>query len=287
MKDKTLKCGFSMPALGMGTWLMGGRDARDPGDDGEACAAALRQGLRLGFRHIDTAEYYADGFAEEIVRKAIDGFPRADLFLASKVWKTNLRYDDVLRAAERSLNRLGTDYLDLYLVHQVNETVPLEETMRAMSRLAEEGIVRWIGVSNFTAERLERAQSAASVKVAVNQVHYNLQVREAETSGLLDYCRRHDVMLTAWRPLQKGTLQAEPPDVVMRVAEQNGLTPSQVMLSWLTSQENVTAIVMSRNPAHLKENLSAADVVLPAADVELLRREYPGQLSVSNNVPLR
>ena len=287
MKDKTLKCGFSMPTLGMGTWLMGGRDTRDPNDDGEACVAALRQGLQLGFRHIDTAEYYADGFAEEIVGRAIEGFARADLFLVSKVWKTHLRYDDVLRAAERTLKRLGTDYLDLYLVHRVDETVPVDETMRAMSRLAEEGIARWIGVSNFTVERLERAQAAASVKVAVNQVHYNLQVREAEASGLLSYCREHDVMLTAWRPLQKGTLQAEPPEVVKRVAERNGITPSQVALSWLTSQENVTAIVMSRKAEHLKENLAAAEVVLSSEDIELIRREYPGQLSVSNNVPLK
>ncbi len=287
MKDKTLKCGFSMPVLGMGTWLMGGRDTRDPNDDGVASMEALRQGLQLGFRHIDTAEYYAEGFAEEIVGKAIEGFQRADLFLVSKVWKTNLHYDDVLRSAEQTLKRLGTDYLDLYLVHQVDETVPLDETMRAMSRLADEGIARWIGVSNFTVARLERAQSAASVKVAVNQVHYNLQVREAEVSGLLAYCHEHDVMLTAWRPLQKGTLQAAAPEVVKRIAERNGITPSQVALSWLTSQKNVTAIVMSRNVEHLRENLAAAEIVLTEEDVELLRQEYPNQLSVSNNVPLK
>ena len=287
MKDKTLKCGFSMPTLGMGTWLMGGRETRDPDDDGESCVAALRQGLQLGFRHIDTAEYYADGFAEEIVGRAIEGFPRADLFLVSKVWKTHLRYDDVLRAAERTLKRLGTDYLDLYLVHQVEESAPLQETMRAMSRLADEGIARWIGVSNFATERLAAAQAHASVKVAVNQVHYNLQVREAEATGLLDYCQRNDVMLTAWRPLQKGTLMAEPPEAVKVVAERHGLTPSQVALSWLTSQENVTAIVMSRNERHLKENMAAADIVLSKEDIELLRRDYPDQLMVSNNVPLK
>ena len=287
MKDKTLKCGFSMPMLGMGTWLMGGRDTRDPNDDGEACVAALRQGIQMGFRHIDTAEYYADGFSEEIVGRAIEGLSREELFLVSKVWKTHLHYDDVLRAAERTLKRLGTDYLDLYLVHQVDESVPLQETMRAMSRLAEEGIARWIGVSNFATPRLAAAQAYASVKVVVNQVHYNLQVREPESSGLLDYCRKNDVMLTAWRPLQKGTLMAEPPNSVKCVAERYELTPSQVALSWLTSQENVTAIVMSRNEGHLKDNMAAADVVLSQDDVELLRRDYPDQLTVSNNVPLK
>ncbi len=219
MNLKQLKCGFAMPTLGMGTWLMGGRDERTPGDDGQDCVAALRQGLQMGFRHIDTAEYYADGFSEEIVGRAIDGFPRDELFLVSKVWKTHLHYDDVLRAAERSLKRLGTDYFDLYLVHQVEESVPLQETMKAMSRLADEGIARWIGVSNFATERLAAAQAYASVKVVVNQVHYNLQVREVEASGLLEYCRKNDVMLTAWRPLQKGTLMAEPPASGQRIAE--------------------------------------------------------------------
>ena len=276
-----------MPTLGMGTWQMGGRDQRTPGDDGQDCVAALKQGLELGFRHIDTAEYYADGFSEEIVGRAIEGFPRKELFLVSKVWKTHLHYDDVLRAAERSLKRLGTDYFDLYLVHQVDESVPLQETMKAMSRLADEGIARWIGVSNFATERLAAAQAYASVKVAVNQVHYNLQVREVEATGMLEYCQRNDVMLTAWRPLQKGTLMAEPPVAVKNMAERYGLTPSQLALSWLTSQENVTAIVMSRNAGHLKENMAAADVVLSEDDIELLRRDYPDQLTVSNNVPLK
>ena len=167
MNLKQLKCGFAMPTLGMGTWLMGGGDQRTPGDDGQDCVAALRQGLQMGFRHIDTAEYYADGFSEDIVGRAIDGFPREELFLVSKVWKTHLHYDDVLRAAERSLNRLGTDYFDLYLVHQVEESVPLQETMKAMSRLADEGIARWIGVSNFATERLAAEEEVAAANVCV------------------------------------------------------------------------------------------------------------------------
>ena len=287
MKCRTLKCGFSMPLLGLGTWLMGGRETRDPDNDGAADAAALRAGLDVGFTQIDTAEYYADGYAEEIVGRAIRGYERQKLFLVSKVWKTHLHYDDVLRACERTLERLGTDYLDLYLVHQVDDTVPVKETIRAMNRLADEKVVRWIGVSNFAAARLDEAQAHSDVKIAVNQVHYNLQYREPERSGLLNYCQNHDVMLTAWRPLQKGMLLETVPECIAAVAERHGMTPSQVALSWLTSQANVNTIAMSRNPTHLQENLQAADMTLEPDEVEWLRRDYPGQEAVSCTVPLK
>ena len=131
---RQLKNGFAMPLLGMGSWMLGGGAERDPASDGEKEAAALRSGLELGFRHIDTAEMYAGGFSEEIVGRAIRGWKRSDLFLTSKVWKTHLAYDEVLRACERSLRRLGTDYLDLYLIHQVDDAYPLEETIRALDR---------------------------------------------------------------------------------------------------------------------------------------------------------
>lgn len=276
-----------MPYLGMGTWLMGGRDTRDPADDGRASVEALTRGLNAGYRHIDTAEMYAGGFSEEIVGEAVAGFKRESLFLTSKVWKTHLHYDDVLRAAEDSLRRLRTDYLDLYLIHQVNEDVPIRETMRAMNRLVDEKIIRWIGVSNFAVERFEQAQGWADSKVAVNQVHYNLQVREVEKSGLLEYCQTHDVMLTAWRPLQKGMLAEEPPRCLMEVAQRYSLSPYQTALSWLTSQKNVVTITKAADPDHLLENMQATEVELASDALEYLRAEYPGQTDRSEAVPLR
>ena len=149
MRKVLLKNGFSLPVLGMGTWLFGGRETRDPSNDDAGQIAALQAGIEAGFSLIDTAEYYAGGYAETLTGRAIAGYPRAGLFLTSKVWKTHLRRDDVLRAAENSLRRLGTDYLDLYLYHQVSEQVPLEETIGAMNELVERKLVRHIGVSNF------------------------------------------------------------------------------------------------------------------------------------------
>ena len=243
-------------------------------------------GLELGFRHIDTAEMYAGGFSEEIVGEAISGFDRAGLFLTSKVWKTHLHYDDVLRAAEGSLRRMKTDYLDLYLIHQVDDSVPLRETMRALNRLVDEKLIRFIGVSNFAEERFRHAQGWADSKLVANQIHYNLKVREAERSGMLKFCQENDVMLIAWRPLQKGFLLNGTPDCLREVSERYGLTPSQAALSWLTSQKNVVTISMSRSAEHLEENRKAAEFVLPEDAVEFLRRDFPDQQDRSESVPL-
>lgn len=283
---KTLDCDFSMPTIGLGTWLMGGRETRDPDDDGTLSVKALVTGLELGFRHIDTAEMYAGGFSEEIVGEAISGFDRAGLFLTSKVWKTHLHYDDVFRAAEGSLRRMRTDYLDLYLIHQVDDSVPLRETMRALNRLVDEKLIRFIGVSNFAEERFLHAQGWADSKLVANQIHYNLKVREAELSGMLKFCQENDVMLIAWRPLQKGFLLNGTPDCLREVSERYGLTPSQTALSWLTSQKNVVTISMSRSAEHLEENRKAAEFVLPEDAVEFLRRDFPDQQDRSESVPL-
>ena len=138
IENKELKCGFKMPVFGMGTWMMGGNSERDAGNNGDADAAALIAGLERGLSHIDTAEMYAGGFAEEIVGRAIAGRKRAKLFITTKVWNTNLSFDGVLRAAEGSLKRLGTDCIDLYLVHKPNDDIPLKETIRALDRLQDE-----------------------------------------------------------------------------------------------------------------------------------------------------
>ncbi len=284
---KRLKHGFAMPAIGLGTWQMGGRETRNPADNGDRSVQALMEGLRMGYTHIDTAEMYAGGFAEEIVGRAIADFRRDRIFLTTKVWKTHLKYDEVLRAAEGSLKRLGTDYVDLYLIHQVNDEVPLEETMRAMNRLQSEGVVRNIGVSNFSVERLKRAQACSETPIAANQVHYNLKVREAECSGMLEYCQENDLMLIAWRPLQKGgMLGDEMPKILLDLAADYGKTPSEIALSWLLMQKNVVTIPMSQNPRHLKRNLEAASWSMSQEDFLRLKKEYPFQLSVSDALPL-
>lgn len=281
MKNKTLKCGFSMPVLGMGTWQMGGRMERDSRNDDAGQIQALKTGLDLGFNLIDTAESYADGKAEELVGEAIRGYDRGKLFLASKVWKTHVAYDDVLRAAENSLKRLGTDYLDLYLYHQVNNEVPLKETMRAFDRLVSEKLVRYIGVSNFALERFKRAQACADHKIVVNQIHYSLSMREPE-SELLPWLQENDVMIQAWRPL-RGV-----PDCALlnELCAKYGKTKSQIALNWLIMQKNIVTITASSSARHIQDNLDAAAFEMTPSDVELLTRDFPEKKFISDAVPL-
>ena len=281
MKNKTLKCGFSIPVLGMGTWQMGGRMERDSRNDDAGQIQALKTGLDLGFNLIDTAESYADGKAEELVGEAIRGYDRGKLFLTSKVWKTHVAYDDVLRAAENSLKRLGTDYLDLYLYHQVNNEVPLKETMRAFDRLVSEKLVRHIGVSNFALERFKRAQACAEHKIVVNQIHYSLSVREPE-SELLPWLQENDVMIQAWRPL-RGV-----PDCALlnELCTKYGKTKSQIALNWLIMQKNIVTITASSSARHIQDNLDAAAFEMAPSDVELLTRDFPEKKFISDAVPL-
>ena len=281
MKHKTLKCGFSMPILGMGTWQMGGRMERDSRNDDAGQIQALKTGLDLGFNLIDTAESYADGKAEELVGEAIRGYDRGKLFLTSKVWKTHVAYDDVLRAAENSLKRLGTDYLDLYLYHQVNHEVLLKDTMRAFDRLVSEKLVRHIGVSNFALERFKRAQACAEHKIVVNQIHYSLSMREPE-SELLPWLQENDVMIQAWRPL-RGV-----PDCALlnELCAKYGKTKSQIALNWLIMQKNIVTITASSSAGHIQDNLDAAAFEMAPSDVELLTRDFPEKKFISDAVPL-
>ena len=186
--------------------MMGGDYHYDPNNDDEADITAIRAAIEMGITHIDTAERYAERHAEELVGQAIKGYDRTKLFIVSKVSPEHLRYEDVIASAKESLERLQTEYLDLYLVHIPNPEIPIEETMRAMDVLLAKGLVKNIGVSNFTIERPEEAQSHTKNRIVANQLHLNLIFREPERKGLLEYCQKNDVMFVAWRPVQKGLL---------------------------------------------------------------------------------
>ncbi len=280
---KTIAGGFSMPVLGQGTWRLGGVSERDPENDDARDVAVIRRALDAGLTHIDTAEMYAGGHAEELVGEAIRGVERSRLFLTGKVWKSHLGGDGPLRAAEASLRRLGVDAFDLYLVHQVNPEIPLKETIRAMNRLQREGLARNIGVSNFSLDRLKQAQALSEVPIVANQLHYNLQVREIELSGLLDFCQETGVMVIAWRPL-RGVDCSVP--LLTELAARYGHTPRQLALNWLISQPGVVTIVKASDPLHLAENVGAVGWRMAEEDVERLRGEYPDRRAVSEAVPL-
>lgn len=280
--DKQLRSGFRMPAYGIGTWRMGGRTAADTLRDADDMGT-IRAAIELGVRHIDTAEMYGGGHAEELVCQAIKGHDRSRLFISSKALGHHLRRSDLIAAAEESLRRLETDYLDLYMVHHPSDEIPIEETMAAMDELVRRGLIRYVGVSNFSLARLLAAQAVSPQKIVANQTHYSLRVREPERSGLLRHCQENDVLLVAWQPIEQGTRE----DLLNSVAASYDVTPVQAALNWLIAQSNVCAIAGTRRVEHLRENLGALGWTMRTSDVELLRAQYPDQVDASEVYPLR
>lgn len=284
---KKLKNGFQMPVFGLGTWQMGGREIHNPENDDKKDITAIQEAIKLGVTHIDTAEGYAEGYAEILIGKAINGYGRSKLFIVSKVRPEHLRYNGVLRSCEASLKRLKTDYLDLYLIHSPSLEVSIEETLRAMDKLVEQGLVKNIGVSNFKTERLIEAQKYTKNKLVVNQVYYNLVIREPEKEGLLKHCQYNDILLEAYRPVEKGALLTQPIPILEKLAKKYDKTPAQIAINWLISQKNVITLSKMSTIEHLKENLGAIGWQMESEDVESLRKDFPNQQEKSEVLPLR
>ncbi len=281
MHSKTLSNGFSMPVLGIGTWGMGGGYTKSTKDDTNHIAV-LRAALELGITHIDTAELYGDGHAEELVREAIQGFDRKKLFITTKVKGDHLHHDDVIAACNRSLKRLGTDYIDLYLVHWPSEDVLIEETMRVMNDVVDRKLVRFIGLSNFSVKQMKEAQKCSNHPLVAHQVEYSLLYRNQSEfsaphmeSEMLPFCQKDDVMFIAWSPLARGALCKPGYKVLDEIAAKYRKTPAQVALNWLISKKNMVTIPKASSVAHVNENLAALGWKLEKEDIERLNMSRP------------
>jgi diketogulonate reductase-like aldo/keto reductase len=266
-----LPSGSRIPVLGQGTWNMG----EDPSARKDE-VAALRLGLDLGVTLIDTAEMYGEGGAEEVVGEAIAG-RRDDVFLVSKVYPHNADRRGVQAACERSLKRMNTECIDLYLLHW-RGNVPLEETLEAFVRLREQGKIRDFGVSNFDLDdMLEAAALPGGELVTTDQVLYNLSQRGIEWE-LLPWCRERRIPVMAYSPLesdpasQAGMLGN--PQLVA-VARRHGVTPAQVALAWLLHQDGVVVIPKAVRPQHVRKNRAALDIVLSGEDLAQLEAGFP------------
>lgn len=281
---KKLQNGFEIPVYGLGLWEMGGRLEADTSNDAQQ-VEAIQKAIELGVTHIDTAEKYGAGHAEEILAKAIEGYDRSKLMIATKVAGDNQSYDDLHRSFEASIKRLKTDYVDLYILHRFPDPgIDIKETMRAMNELFAQGLIKNIGVSNLTPARFAEAQKYAKSKIVCNQVHYNVEYRQIEKRGVLEQCQEEDVMLVAWRPVQKGTLAHI--SLLEELAKKYDKTPLQIAINWIISQDHVVTISKTTSLDHLKENLGAIDWSLEADDIEKIRRHFPDQKIVSDAVPL-
>jgi len=238
---------------------------------------ALRLGLELGMNLIDTAEMYGAGHSEEIVSNVLKD-SRDSVFLASKVSPSHFEHDQVLRSAENSLRRLGVDRMDLYQLHWPNSRVPIGETMKAMEKLAKDGKIRHIGVSNFSVEQMREAQeSMTREKIVSNQVEYSLVDRSIEPD-LLPYCQKEGITVIAYSPLGKGRIprgHGGPFKVIDEIAKKHEKSRSQVALNWLLSRDGVVVIPKAIDKAHVRENANVIGWKLNSEEVQRLERAFP------------
>ena len=262
MRFLPLPDGDKIPVLGLGTWQMGERRG-----NAAAETAALRLGLDLGMTLIDTAEMYGDGGAEEIVGEAIQG-RRDEVFLVSKVLPENASRAGTIRACEASLKRLGTDRIDLYLLHWRGR-FPLRETVEAFETLKSTDKIRRWGVSNFDVDDMAELDGTAC---ASNQVLYNLSRRGIEWD-LLPWCRERGMPVMAYSPIEQGRILRDP--TLVRLAQNRGVSPAQMALAWDLSRDGVLAIPKATLPAHVRENRAALDLTLEPTEISALETAFP------------
>lgn len=246
--EMKLKSGEEIPVLGFGTWNL----------SGDVVKRSVRDALELGYTHIDTAEGYHN---EEEIGEVLEDYDRDRLFLTSKVLPTNLHYDDVLESCNRTLEKLGTSYLDLYLIHWPNPAISIRETLSAFEKLHEEGKVKNIGVSNFSYYQLRIARKISELPISVNQVEFHPWYHDED---LLDYCRERDIHLTASAPLARTEVLKD--ELIQRLADKYDREPVQIVLRWAV-QKDVIPIPKSSTRAHIRENSKIFDFQLEPDDV--------------------
>ncbi len=261
--------GVAVPIIGQGTWQLERADRK-------TAIATLRRGLDAGMQHIDTAEMYGAGSVEEIVGEAIAG-RRKEVFLTTKVLPQNASSQGTIEACERSLKRLKTDRIDLYLLHWPSEH-PLEHTLRAFERLQHDGKIRFFGVSNFDVADLEHAVSiVGEKKIACDQVLYHLQERAIE-HRVLPWCKSHQIAVVGYSPFGSGRFPSASSaggQVLAEIGKTHSATPRQVALRFLVRDEDLFTIPMTGNPDHAAENARGAALVLSAEEIKRIDAAFP------------
>jgi 2,5-diketo-D-gluconate reductase B len=240
-----------IPEPGLGTWK---------NIDPEECADSVETAINTGYRHIDTAQIYKN---EEAVGKGLEGFDRQDYFLASKIWIDKLNRSNVISSTEKSLSKLGVEKVDLMYVHWPAGKYRPEESLNAMKELVERDMARYIGISNFTAEGLDRAMGIAGEHIIANQVEMHPLLQQEK---LLERCRDHGIDLVAYSPLARGKVFEVPE--LQEIAEKHGASEAQVSLAWLMQKEGVKPIPKATSRQHIQENYEALELELDEEDID-------------------
>ncbi len=274
INNKTLN-NFEVNPIGIGTWKIGGAfydgtriDYADYDHDEESIEA-IKYSIEKGQNHIDTAQIYGSGHSEEIVGKAIKRYDRTNLFIASKIWQSHLKRSAVPFAVEAMLRRLDTPYLDMLYVHNAWDIEPMESYISGMCDALDRGLTRSIAVSNFTLEKLEQATNISKHPIIANQVHYSVLTRQNVDNGMQEYCKKNNIMIVAYKPVERGVLNDEK-GVLSNLAQKYNATPSQLSIAWLISQDNTITIPKAVQKKHIDENLGALTLEITEEDRNVL-----------------
>jgi diketogulonate reductase-like aldo/keto reductase len=265
MLNKMLFDGTLVPAI----WQGGSQAANILA---EKQVSLWKDSIRWGSNAIDTAEVYGEGRSEEIVGMVLQQVPRASVFVATKIDTKHLRYDDVILACEQSLERMDTEYIDLYQIHWTNPVVRLEESIHAMMLLRQMGKIRYIGVCNCTLPQIKACNAVLGGELATVQLEYNLVNRGCERY-ILPYCLDMGIVVLAYSPLNDGKFDGTHPTLVA-LAKKYGRTPGQIALNWLTANNHVCALVRTSSEMHKAENAAATDFGLSRADYALIDEAF-------------
>lgn len=274
METKKLPNGFEIPVLGIGTCLMGGEDYGPPDySNDEMYINAIQEAIKLGYTHIDTAEIYGGNHTEELVGKAIKIFDRSKLFITSKVCKEHLKYDDVIASAKNSLKRMGTDYIDLYLLHRPSPDIPIKETMEAMNYLVDNKIIRFIGVSMFSIEQMQEAQRYSKYPIVTNQLKFSIYKKSDIKT--VKYCQENNIIVTAYKIFGRGMIKTDKISLIDNLSKKYNKTEAQILLKWVISKKNMIAIFKSTSTTHLKENKDIFDFKLTDEEIQKIDALVP------------
>lgn len=269
IKIKKLLYNLKLPALAIGTNLMGGEDYGPPEyDKDDLYIIAIQEAIKLGYIQIDTAEVYGGGHTEELIGEAIKNFNRSELFITTKVCKEHLRYADVITALKGSLKRLNTNYVDLLLIHAPNPEIPIKETIEAMNYLVDQKLVKYIGVSSFNIEQIKEAQKYSKHPIIANQIKYSLWAKI--DMNTIRYCQKQGIIVIGYKVFGRGKLLTHKISKLIELAKKYNKTEAQIVLNWMANKKNVIALFKSTSPKHLRENVDVFNFKLTKEENTIL-----------------
>jgi len=264
-----------IPSIGLGTSGLD-EEIKKEGIADRRFVAIIRSAIKHEAFHIDTAEEYGNGRSEELIGGAIKFFDRKEIFITTKISPKNLGYRNIFMSAGNSLRRLGSAYVDLCLIHAPNPYIPLCETMKAMDSLVGQGKIKLIGVSNFSVDQIKKAQKYSQNKISVNQIEYNLIVRnkgrftDNMESEIIPFCQENNILIIAYKPFAGGLIFAKKLPLLFELSKKYNKTQAQIALNWLISKDQIVTIPKTSSLKHLKENIAASEWVMERDDIKKL-----------------